>query len=157
MSWYYPEKILPIEKLNLTWKRNQVLTNLVLCPGFSKYSLFQEEISACVAVHMHYDIDVYNCVWSIILLPHMVGMPFVLFALTKLKVSELKAKLHWEYWSGKLKMYNAKSNTYKDMIYITKHAPYHGFKIIAAWYQVKDTFHFEWVIAVTDNPHKIMF
>ena len=50
--------------------------------------LFQEDISACVAVHMCYVIDTCYHVLSIILLPDMMGLSFVLVALTELNVSE---------------------------------------------------------------------
>ena len=53
-------------------------------------SLFQEEISACVAVHTRYVKDTCNCVQSIIFLPVMVVMSFVLLMLIRLSVSESK-------------------------------------------------------------------
>ena len=54
------------------------------------YSLFREEISACAAVHARYVMDVCNHVRSIILLPSMMGMSFVLVVVTGLIVSEPK-------------------------------------------------------------------
>ena len=60
------------------------------------FILFCEEISACAAVHTHYVMDAYDCVWSIILLPRLMGMSFVLVALTRMNVSETK---HWVTWS----------------------------------------------------------
>ena len=59
-------------------------------------SLFWEEISACLAVHTCYVKDAYNCVQSIIFLPVMVVMSFVLLMLIRLSVSESK---HWVTWS----------------------------------------------------------
>ena len=54
-------------------------------------SLFREEISACAAVHTRYVVDACDRVQSIILLLLMVGTSFVLVALTRLNVNELKA------------------------------------------------------------------
>ena len=54
-------------------------------------SLFQEEISACAAVHMCYVMDVCDCVWYIIILPCMMGKSFILWELTRLNVSEPKS------------------------------------------------------------------
>ena len=45
---------------------------------------------------MYYVMDACDSVQSIILLPHMVGTSFLLVALTRLNVSELK---HWVTWS----------------------------------------------------------
>ena len=60
-------------------------------------SLFQEEISSCTAVHMHYVLDACNHVWSRILLLHMVGgTSSMLVLLTRLTVSEPE---HWVTWS----------------------------------------------------------
>ena len=53
-------------------------------------SLFYEEISACAAVHTRYVMDACDQVRSIILLPPMMGTSFVLVALTRLIVSELR-------------------------------------------------------------------
>ena len=53
-------------------------------------SLFQEEINACGAAHMHYVMDVRNRVQPVILLPPMMGTSFVLVALTRLIVSKPK-------------------------------------------------------------------
>ena len=50
--------------------------------------LFQEEVSAGVAVYMHYVIDTCDCVRSIVFLPLMVGMSFMLVTLIWLNVSE---------------------------------------------------------------------
>ena len=54
------------------------------------FSLFWQEISACAAVHTCYVIDACNRVSYIILLPPMIGMSFVLVALTRLILSELR-------------------------------------------------------------------
>ena len=59
-------------------------------------SLFWEEISVCAAVPMSYVMDVCDCVWYIILLPHMMNMSFMLVTPTRLIVSEPK---HWVTWS----------------------------------------------------------
>ena len=59
-------------------------------------SLFQEEISACAAVHRHHVMDVCNCAQSIILLSPMIGMSFMLVVLSRLIVSEPK---QWVTWS----------------------------------------------------------
>ena len=53
-------------------------------------NLFQEEISACAAVHTCYVKDACNRVQSIILLPCMMGMSFVPVVLKGLNVSELE-------------------------------------------------------------------
>ena len=53
-------------------------------------SLFQEEISACAAVHTCYVMDACNQVQSIILLPCMMGTSFLLVELKRLIVSESK-------------------------------------------------------------------
>ena len=60
-------------------------------------SLFWEEISACATVHMRYVMDVCDRVWHIILLPPMMGTPFVLVALTTLVVSKAKHQETWSY------------------------------------------------------------
>ena len=60
-------------------------------------SLFVEEISACAAVHTCYIMDVCNHVWPIILLPPMMGMSFVLVALTRLIFSKPKYQVTWSY------------------------------------------------------------
>ena len=59
-------------------------------------SLFREEVSACAAVHTRYVMDACDRVRSIILLPPIMGMSFLLLALTRLIVHELK---HWVTWS----------------------------------------------------------
>ena len=51
---------------------------------------FWEEIKACAAVCKCYVMNACNFVQSIILLPHMVGTSFVIVALKRLNVSELK-------------------------------------------------------------------
>ena len=55
-----------------------------------RISLFWEEIGACAAVHMRYVMDACNHVQFIILLPPMMGMPFMLVTLTRLIVTEPK-------------------------------------------------------------------
>ena len=52
------------------------------------YILFREEISAIGTVLTRYAMDACNRLRSIILLPRMMGMSFVLVALTKMNVSE---------------------------------------------------------------------
>ena len=59
-------------------------------------SLFREEIGACAVVQTRYVMDACNCVRPIILLPPILGMSFVLLALTRLIVSKPK---HWVTWS----------------------------------------------------------
>ena len=59
------------------------------------YSLFWEEISACVSVHTCYVMGMCDCVLSIIFLPHMVGTSFVLAAL-----SEPKHYVTWSHRAG---------------------------------------------------------
>ena len=59
------------------------------------FSLFQEEINAC-AVHTHYVMDLCDLVGSIILLPPIMGMSFLLVVLTRLIVREPK---RWVTWS----------------------------------------------------------
>ena len=54
------------------------------------FILFWEEISACAALHTRAVMDACNRVRYIILLPPMMGTSFVLFALTRLIVSELR-------------------------------------------------------------------
>ena len=54
------------------------------------YSLFQEEISACAAVHTCYVMDACDHVQPIILLPPMMGTSFALVALTRLIISKPK-------------------------------------------------------------------
>ena len=61
-----------------------------------KLILFQEEISAYVAVHTGYLMDASDYVWSKIILPCMTGTSFVLVTLTRLNVSEIE---HWVTWS----------------------------------------------------------
>ena len=60
-------------------------------------SLLQEEISACAAAHMHYVMDMCNCVQPIILLPPMMGTSFMLVALTRLIVSKPKNQVTWSH------------------------------------------------------------
>ena len=63
----------------------------IYCPlRMGRISLFLEEISACTAVHTCYVMDVCDCVQSIILLPPVMGMSFVLVMLTRLIVSKPK-------------------------------------------------------------------
>ena len=57
---------------------------------------FREEISTCVAVRAGCVVDACKRVQSIILLPCMMGMSFVLVTLTRLIVSEPE---HWVTWS----------------------------------------------------------
>ena len=64
---------------------------------FSWVSLFQEEISACAAVHMHYVTDACDRVRPIILLPPMTGMSFVLVTLTRLIISKPKHRATWSH------------------------------------------------------------
>ena len=54
------------------------------------FSLFQEEIGACAAVHTHYVMDTCDRVQPLILLPPMMGMSFMLVTLTRLIVSKPK-------------------------------------------------------------------
>ena len=54
------------------------------------FSLFWKEVSACAAVHTRYVMHACDRVRSIILLPPMMGTSFVLVALTRLIVSELR-------------------------------------------------------------------
>ena len=54
------------------------------------FSLFWEEIKACVAFHTHYVMSACDFVQSIILLPCMVGASFMIVALKSLIVSEPK-------------------------------------------------------------------
>ena len=54
----------------------------------------------CSSSFMCYVMDACDRVQSIIILPPMVGTSFMLVALTRLNVSDLKAELQWEYWSG---------------------------------------------------------
>ena len=54
------------------------------------FSLFWEEISACVAVHMCYVMDACDHVRSIILLPPMMGTSFMLIVLIRVIISEPK-------------------------------------------------------------------
>ena len=61
--------------------------------------LFQEEVSAWVAVYMHYVIDTCDCVRSIVFLPLMVGMSFMLVTLIWLNVSEPEHWLTWSHWT----------------------------------------------------------
>ena len=65
------------------------------------FSLFWQEISACAAVHTCYVIDACNRVPYIILLPPMIGTSFVLVALTRLILSELKHWVTWSHQTGK--------------------------------------------------------
>ena len=60
------------------------------------HSLFQEEISACAAVHTCCVMNACSPVRSIILLLCMMAMSFVLVALTRGNVTEPK---HWVTWS----------------------------------------------------------
>ena len=67
-------------------------------------SLFQEEISACTAVHTCYVMDACNQVRSIILLPCMMGTSFLLVGLKRLIVSESKHtqnKVHFPFLRGR--------------------------------------------------------
>ena len=57
---------------------------------FHSASLFQEEISACAVVHKRYVMDAWDRVQPIILLPPIMGMSFMLVALTRLIVSKPK-------------------------------------------------------------------
>ena len=56
----------------------------------STFSLFQEEINAYAAIHTHYVMDACDRVQPTILLPPMMGMSFLLVALTRLIVREPK-------------------------------------------------------------------
>ena len=58
--------------------------------GLCSASLFQEEISACAAVHTCYVMDVCDCVRPVILLPPMMRTSFVLVALTRQIISKPK-------------------------------------------------------------------
>ena len=76
---------------------------------YGKYSLFQEETSGCAVIHTCYIMDVCDRVRSILLLPPMMGMSFVLVVLTRLIVSEPK---HWVTWSHRGK----ESNTLRFLL-----------------------------------------
>ena len=64
-------------------------------------SLFREKINACAAVHTHYVMGACNHVQSIILLPPMMRVSFLLVPLTMLIFKEPK---HWVTWSHRMGM-----------------------------------------------------
>ena len=70
--------------------------NKKICTHFFRH-IVQEEISACAAFHMRYVMDACDRMQPIILLPPVMGMSFVLVALTRLIVSKPKHQVTWSH------------------------------------------------------------
>ena len=83
----FESKLLIFSKRGFFWKN-----------WLPQVSMFWEEISACAAVHTCYVMDARDRVRSIIRLPPMMGMSFLLVALLRLIVREPK---HWVTWSDR--------------------------------------------------------